>query len=150
MGRPLTPPPLLIRSTAIWMPTSAVLPPAAAVPDRGWSEPSLKGLACPKAAFHGAGTSMEAPSAPAAAAPRPRRCRRVTLPLYQKSSASAHDSLCQCSVIVILLLTALPSGGRPRCSGRSWPPIGDRPERDREGLHGLPDLVLPVAQGDVE
>ncbi len=35
------PPDLLIRSTAIWLPTSAVLPPAAAAPDRGWSEPIL-------------------------------------------------------------------------------------------------------------
>src|SRR6185369_16964152 len=83
------PPDLLMRSTAIWTPTRAVLPPAAAVPDRGCRLPSLNGFACPNAARHGAGTSIVAPSAPAAVAPRPRSRRRVTLPLYQNSFAHA-------------------------------------------------------------
>src|SRR6266853_1885122 len=42
----------------------------------------LYGLAWPKAARHGAGTNMVAPSTPA---PHPTRRRRVTLPLYQNS-----------------------------------------------------------------
>src|SRR5262249_31644333 len=86
MGRPLTPPALLMRSPAIWVPTSAVLPPAAPAPDSGCSVPTLYGLAWPKAACHGAGTSMLAPSAPAAAEPYPTNRRRVTLPRYQNSS----------------------------------------------------------------
>jgi hypothetical protein len=40
-GRPLMPPDLLMRSAAISMPTSAVRPPAAAAPERGWSDPIL-------------------------------------------------------------------------------------------------------------
>ena len=66
-GRPLMPPDLLMRSAAIWRPTRAVLPPAAPAPESGCSEPILYGLAWPKAACHGAGTIMVAPSAPAAA-----------------------------------------------------------------------------------
>src|ERR1044071_1013471 len=49
-GRPLTPPDLLIRSTAICTPTSAVFPPAAATPDSGCSVPILYGFSAPKAA----------------------------------------------------------------------------------------------------
>src|SRR6516165_5376539 len=86
IGRPLMPPDLLMRSTAICTPTSAVLPPAAPAPDSGCSVPILYGLACPKAACHGAGTSMLAPSAPAAAEPYPINRRRVTLPRYQNVS----------------------------------------------------------------
>src|ERR1700758_3422054 len=86
IGRPLMPPDLLMRSTAICVPTSAVLPPAAAAPESGCSVPILYGLACPKAACHGAGTSMLAPSAPAAAEPYPINRRRVTLPRYQNAS----------------------------------------------------------------
>ena len=92
------PPRLLIRSTAICMPTSAVLPPAAAVPDSGWSVPILKGFAWPNASRQGAGTSMVAPSAPAASRPAPRKRRRVVFPLHQMSSA--HASLCHRSVMV--------------------------------------------------
>src|SRR5215472_4233431 len=44
--------------------------------------PSLYGFAWPKAARHGAGTNIVAPSTPA---PHPTRRRRVTLPLYQNS-----------------------------------------------------------------
>ena len=40
-GRPLMPPDLLMRSTAICTPTSAVLPPAAAAPESGCSVPIL-------------------------------------------------------------------------------------------------------------
>src|SRR5262245_33033482 len=90
------PPDLLIRSTAICTPTSAVLPPAAAVPDSGWSVPILNGLAWPNAARHGAGTSIVAPMAPAALAARPRNRRRVVFPLHHISHAqtsSCHRSL---------------------------------------------------------
>src|SRR5262245_3718055 len=97
MGRPLTPPVLLIRSTAICTPTSAVLPPAAAVPDSGCSVPSLYGLVCPNASRHGAGTSMEAPRAPAADADRDSIHRRVVLPLHHIDFAQG--SSCQCSAI---------------------------------------------------
>src|SRR5271169_6893268 len=93
-GRPLTPPLLLMRSTAICRPTTAVLPPAAPAPDSGCSEPTLNALAAPKAARHGAGTSIMAPIAPP---PQPTRVRRVTLPRYQMSSA--HFSSCHFSVI---------------------------------------------------
>src|SRR5258708_38971162 len=82
IGRPLMPPDLLMRSTAISTPTSAVLPPAAPAPESGCMVPSLYGLAWPKAARHGAGTNMVAPSSPP---PHPTRRRRVTLPLYQNS-----------------------------------------------------------------
>src|SRR5262249_20645131 len=85
-GRPFIPPILLMRSIAICTPTSAVLPPAAAVPDSGCIDPILYGLACPKAALQGAGMNMVAPRAPALAAPNPISRRRVTLPLYQLSS----------------------------------------------------------------
>src|SRR5499427_4351778 len=97
-GRPLMPPDLLMRSTAIWTPTSAVLPPAAPAPDSGCSVPILYGLACPNAASHGAGTSMLAPSAPAAAEPYPINRRRVTLPRYQ--NASLQSCVFALSVIV--------------------------------------------------
>src|SRR6266849_6429336 len=81
-GRPLMPPDLLMRSAAISTPTSAVLPPAAPAPESGCIVPILYGLSWPKAARHGAGTNIVAPSAPA---PHPTRQRRVTLPLYQNS-----------------------------------------------------------------
>src|ERR1043165_2809069 len=97
MGRPLIPPDLLMRSTAICVATSAVLPPAAAAPDSGCMVPTLYGLACPNAPRHGAGTSVVAPSAPAAAAERPRNRRRVVLPLHHMCFAQA--SSCQRSVI---------------------------------------------------
>src|SRR5207249_9791203 len=79
MGRPLMPPDLLMRSAASCVPTSAVLPPAAAAPVSGCRTPILYGLAWPDASRHGAGTSILAPSAPAAAADRPRTLRRVAL-----------------------------------------------------------------------
>src|SRR2546429_3315549 len=104
IGRPLMPPDLLMRSTAICVPTSAVLPPAAAAPESGCSEPILYGLAWPKAACHGAGTSMVAPSAPAAAEVYPIRRRRVTLPRYQNSSVQSFAlSVIVCSSQVGLL-----------------------------------------------
>src|SRR6266487_2516303 len=103
MGRPLRPPDLLMRSTAICTPTSAVLPPAAPAPESGCSEPILYGLAWPKAACHGAGTSMVAPSAPAAAEVYPIRRRRVTLPRYQNSSVQSFLSVIVCSSQVGLL-----------------------------------------------
>src|SRR6187551_1591527 len=97
-----------MRSMASIEPTSAVLPPEAAVPVRGCMTPILKGLACPKACRHGAGTRMVAPRAPAAAAPRPMNVRRVVLPLHQ--SSFAHASSCQRSVICCLLVAARETG----------------------------------------
>src|SRR5947209_19580559 len=102
MGRPLTPPDLLIRSTAICVPTSAVLPPAAPVPESGWRTPTLYGLACPNASRHGAGTSTVAPRAPAVADESARNLRRVVLPLHHMFFAQA--SSCQRSAIVLVLL----------------------------------------------
>src|SRR5262252_6709747 len=96
MGRPLTPPLWLIRSVAICVPTSAVFPPAAPVPDSGWRTPTLYGLTCPKASRQGAGTRMVAPIAPAAADESARNLRRVVLPLHHMSFAqgsSCHRSL---------------------------------------------------------
>src|SRR6185295_7331739 len=93
IGRPLTPPMPLMRSTAICTPTSAVLPPAAPAPDSWLIAPTLYGFAWPNAARHGAGTSISAPIAPP---PQPTTRRRLTLPLYQKScaqSSSFHFSL---------------------------------------------------------
>src|SRR3990172_9319040 len=112
-GRPLRPPDLLIRSTAICTPTSAVLPPAAAVPLSGCSVPSLNGLAWPKASLHHAGTATVAPNAPAAA-PNPRNRRRVVLPLYQKSSAWAYFSPVHFSAMVSALLVGVTVAARPR------------------------------------
>src|SRR5690242_4898745 len=98
-GRPLMPPFLLMRSTAICRPTTAVLPPSAPAPDKGCSDPSLYGVAAPNAARHGAGTSIAAPIAPP---PQPTKVRRVTLPLHQKSVA--HASSFHFSDIAILPL----------------------------------------------
>ena len=134
MGRPLMPPDLLMRSTAIWTPTSAVLPPAAAVPDRGWSVPSLNGLAWPKASRHGAGTSTVAPRAPAAVAPTPRNRRRVVLPLYQMSFA--HASFFQFSAIVA------PPCGLAVASAAL--------ERRGEDVDRAADLLVAVGEGDVD
>src|SRR3989442_14680564 len=89
MGRPLTPPDLLIRSTAICVPTSAVLPPAAPVPESGWRTPTLYGLACPNASRHGAGTSTGAPRAPAVADASATDLPRVVLPLHHMFFAPA-------------------------------------------------------------
>src|SRR6266480_2955863 len=128
MGRPLSPPDLLMRSTAIWVPTSAVLPPAAAVPESGWSAPTLKGFACPNAARHGAGTSIVAPTAPAATAPSPRNVRRVVLPLHHMSFAQG--SSCQRSVI-----------------GSSLDARGCVVSRTRIALYRLPDLTAQELPG---
>src|ERR1700682_2193006 len=116
IGRPLMPPDLLMWSTAICVPTSAVFPPAAAVPDRGSMVPTLNALAWPKASLHHAGTATVAPRAPAAAAENPRNRRRAVLPLYQKSSARAHFSSFQLSAIGSALLAGIRvvAGPRPR------------------------------------
>src|SRR5712664_490099 len=97
MGRPLTPPALFIRFAASWVPTSAVLPPAAAAPVSGCRTPILYGFACPNASRQGAGTRIVAPRAPAAVAETPRNLRRVVLPLHHMSLAQG--SFCQCSAI---------------------------------------------------
>src|ERR1700693_917781 len=115
MGRPLMPPALLMRSTAIWVPTRAVLPPAAAEPESGCSVPILYGLAWPKAACHGAGTSIVAPSAPALAALHPISRRRVTLPLYQNSSLQS----CVFSLSAIAVSSQVRSDGFIRSSPRA-------------------------------
>src|SRR5262249_17482266 len=99
MGRPLMPPALLIRSTAISTPTRAVLPPAAAVPDRGCMVPILYGLAWPTASREGAGTSTLAPRALAAVTDSPRKRRRVVFPLHHRSFAQGsccHRSAMPC------------------------------------------------------
>src|SRR5689334_16143857 len=114
------PPFLLMRSTAICKPTSAVLPPSAPAPERGCSEPILYGLAWPNAACHGAGTSMVAPRA-AALTPHPTTVRRVLLPLYQKSFA--HSSSFHFSVI-----TSPPSGSHEPQPARH-PPTDANPNR---------------------
>src|SRR2546430_4165014 len=88
-----------MRSAASWVPTSAVLPPAAAAPVSGCRTPILYGLAWPNASRHGAGTSIVAPSAPAAVADRPRNLRRVVLPLHHMSLVQG--SLCQRSAMAI-------------------------------------------------
>src|SRR5262245_27831123 len=116
MGRPLSPPDVLMRSTAISTPTSAVLPPAAAVPESGCRVPTLYGLPWPNASRHGAGTSTVAPRAPAAVAERPRNRRRVVLPLHHMSFAQT--SSCQCSDIADNLL-ACPGFGHPVGRGKS-------------------------------
>src|SRR5712692_5726932 len=113
-----------MRSIAMCTPTRAVLPPAAAVPERGWSVPILYGLACPKASRHGAGTSVVAPSAPAAAAERPRNFRRVVLPLHHTSIVQG--SSCQRSPIFVLLAAA------------------PRAERPRRGQRGVRNGVAPI------
>ena len=82
----MTPPDALTRSIAIIRPTTAVLPPSAAAPESGCNDPILYGAAAPKAARHGAGTSIIAPIAPP---PQPTSVRRVTLPRYQMSCAQA-------------------------------------------------------------
>src|SRR4029453_13781466 len=117
MGRPLMPPDLLMRSTAICVPTSAVFPPPPAVPDRGSMVPTLKALAWPKASLHHAGTAKVAPRAPAAAADSPIKRRRLVLPLYQKSSAWAHFSAFQLSAMVSLLLGVVRVSAGPRPGG---------------------------------
>src|SRR5436309_4471070 len=92
-GRPLMPPVALARSTAICTPTSAVLPPAAAVPDSGCSVPILYSRAWPNASRHGAGTSIAVPRALAAVDESARNFRRVVLPLHHMDLAQ--DSSCQ-------------------------------------------------------
>src|SRR5947208_3029094 len=92
-GRPLMPPVALARSTAICTPTSAVVPPAAAVPDSGCSVPTLYGRAWPNASRHGAGTSIAVPRALAAVDESARNFRRVVLPLHHMDLAQ--DSSCQ-------------------------------------------------------
>src|SRR5688500_8155813 len=115
MGRPLMPPALLIRSTAICVPTSAVIPPAAAAPVSGCIVPILYGFAWPTASRHGAGTSSVAPIAPAAVADRPRNVRRDVLPLHHISFA--HGASCQRSAMTILLRyrTGTPVTGAKVC-----------------------------------
>src|ERR1051326_1244566 len=121
-GRPLTPPFLLMRSTAICRPTTAVLPPSAAAPESGCSEPILKGFSAPNAARHGAGMSIMAPIAPV---PQPTKRRRVALPRYQMSSA--HFSSFHFSVMASLSLwihSRAPKRSRPRRWARLRPLTG--------------------------
>src|SRR6266481_2176303 len=130
IGRPLTPPDLLMRSTAICTPTSAVLPPAAPAPESGCSVPILYGLACPKAACHGAGTSMLAPSAPAAAEPYPINRRRVTLPRYQNASLQS----CVFASSVIVSSSQAGCSGADACHNDCQCPSARRAARDHASL----------------
>src|SRR5216117_1785982 len=98
------PPAALARSTAICTPTSAVLPPAAAVPDSGCRVPILYGRAWPNASRHGAGTSSVAPRAPAAVDESARNFRRVVLPLHHM--LLAQGSSCHRPVMSCLLRVA--------------------------------------------
>src|SRR6266542_1632572 len=152
--RPLMPPALLIRSTAIWVPTRAVLPPAAAAPLSGWSVPILRVLACPNAPRHGAGTSMPAPSAPAVAAPRPSNRRRVSLPLYQKLSSFAHGSSFQSSAMSVTPWVAPSPLSSPPLGERGVRRLGLLPrdgfERFLEDLYRSPNFLLPMRQRHVE
>jgi hypothetical protein len=85
-GRTPPAPDLLIRSTAISMPTSAVLPPEAPVPVSGCYVPILYGLASPKAARHDAEASIGAPNPMALPAALNRSSRRrVSLALQETS-----------------------------------------------------------------
>src|SRR5512145_700839 len=128
-------------------PTSAVFPPAAATPVRGWITPILYGLAWPKASRQGGGTSIVAPTAPAAAAERPRKRRRVALPLHHMSLAQG--SLCQRSTIVVLLRRCPCGQGecvkrclylhQPRGSRQGLPARGSAPEAG--GGQGSPDRL---------
>src|SRR5215813_5276950 len=138
MGRPLIPPVLLMWSTAIWVPTSAVLPPAAAVPDRGCMVPILYALAWPNALRHHAGTATVAPRAPAAAAPKPRKRRRLVFPLYQSDSLLAHCSSCQRSAMDSALLAGIGVVVVHGLEGRV------------EGLDGLLDVFFSVGERHVE
>src|SRR5215472_10286751 len=138
MGRPLMPPVLLMWSTAIWVPTSAVLPPAAAVPDRGCMVPILYALAWPNALRHQAGTATVAPRAPAAAAPKPRKRRRPVFPLYQNDSAWAHCSSCQRSAMGSALLAGIGVVAGHGLEGRV------------EGLDGPLDVFFSVGERHVE
>src|ERR1700730_10769345 len=66
------PPALLMRSTAIWTPTSAVLPMIAAAPDSGCMVPIRYGLLWASANRSGSGGRLVAPSPSLlAASPRP-------------------------------------------------------------------------------
>src|SRR5215831_18728219 len=138
MGRPLMPPVLLMWSTAIWVPTSAVLPPAAAVPDRGCMVPILYALAWPNALRHHAGTATVAPRAPAAVAPKPRKRRRLVFPLYQNDSAWAHCSSCQRSAMDSALLAGIGVVAGHGLEGRV------------EALDGPLDVFFSVGERHVE
>src|SRR6266568_1975679 len=78
--RPRMPPPRLMRSTAICMPITAVLPPNAATPVSGCSVPIRKGfLAWPSAMRHG---PVATPAPPSAAALVASTRRRVITPPF--------------------------------------------------------------------
>src|SRR5712691_10328749 len=124
------PPDLLMRSTAISTPTSAVLPPAAAEPDSGCRVPILYGLAWPNAVRHGAGTSIIAPSAPAPAALHPTSRRRLTLPRYQNSSS--RSCAFPLSVMAKSSLGAVSDTTRSRARATAWRG-GDVDRRARRG-----------------
>src|SRR5262245_30532371 len=133
------PPDLLMRSTAICTPTRADLPPAAAAPESGCSVPILYGLACPKAACHGAGTSMLAPSAPAAAEPYPINRRRVTLPRYQNASLQS----CVFALSVIVSSSQAGCNGGDKCHDTCQCPSARRTAHDHASL-GQDDVLTFV------
>src|SRR5689334_518533 len=143
-----------MRSTAMIVPTSAVLPPAAAVPVSGCMTPSLYGLACPNACRHGAGTRIVAPSAPAAAAPKPRKLRRVVLPLHQKARVQA--SSCHRSAMIASYgrrespLPVVRPGSRRKVPllSTNWSDLASVAGEDGAGLTGFPTAGLEQSRGD--
>src|SRR5881394_3951972 len=138
-GRPLMPPVALARSTAICTPTSAVLPPAAAVPDSGCSVPILYGRAWPNASRHGAGTSIAVPRALAAVDESARNFRRVVLPLHHMDLAQ--DSSCQRPVMPASLGSLLST-----LSGRSVRGLRTEREHGKESstIRKFPPEMTPA------
>src|SRR6516225_5590976 len=80
------PPFLLMRSTAICTPTSAVLPTAAAPPDSGWTLPTLYGVEAAKPKRSGTGAEIAA--APPTAAQRSSLRRVGSLPANWVASSA--------------------------------------------------------------
>src|SRR5262249_9259512 len=130
IGRPLMRRNWLMRSPASGTPPAAVWPPAAPAPDSGCSLPILYGLACPKAPCHGAGTSMLAPSAPAAAEPYPINRRRVTLPRYQNASLQS----CVFALSVIVSSSQAGCNGGDKCHDTCQCPSARRAAHDHASL----------------
>src|SRR5262245_6080549 len=100
--------------------------------------PILYALAWPNALRHHAGTATVAPRAPAAAAPQPRKRRRLVFPLYQNCSALAHCSSCQRSAIGSALLAGIGVVAGHGLEGRV------------EGLDGPLDVFFSVSERHVE
>src|SRR6266403_3090792 len=119
-----------MQSTAIGVPTSAVLPPAAPVPESGWSTPTLNGLAWPNASRQGAGTSIVAPRAPAVADDNAMNLRRVVLPLHHMffaQASSCHRSRIECSSLAVRAPHAVACGAGTGIAGLRVDPTYTNP-----------------------